>query len=156
LAGIIDPARKLSTTYAKLKRAGAAADRIFELMDEKPRIQDPPSPVELPRHSVSVEFDNIHFAYARLGPAGVSRPAALEGVSLKVDAGEVIAVVGENGSGKSTLVNLLPRLYDPDFGSIRIDGVNIRDVRQADLRAQIAVVTQETVLFDDTIYENVR
>ncbi|HEV3302198.1 MAG TPA: ABC transporter ATP-binding protein [Planctomycetaceae bacterium] len=156
LAGIIDPARKLSTTYAKLKRAGAAADRIFELMDEKTRIEDPASPAELPRHAVAIEFDNIHFAYARSSLSGVSRPAALEGVSLKVDAGEVIAVVGENGSGKSTLVNLLPRLYDPDFGSIRIDGVDIREASLADLREQIAVVTQETVLFDDTIYENVR
>ncbi len=156
LAGIIDPARKLSTTYAKLKRAGAAADRIFELMDEKTRIEDPASPAELPRHAVSIEFDNIHFAYARSSPSGVSRPAALEGVSLKVDAGEVIAVVGENGSGKSTLVNMLPRLYDPDFGSVRIDGVDIREVSLANLREQIAVVTQETVLFDDSIYENVR
>ncbi len=156
LAGIIDPARKLSTTYAKLKRAGAAADRIFDLMDEKTKIEDPVSPVTLPRHAVAIEFDNIHFAYARSGPSGAPRPAALEGVSLKVEAGETIAVVGENGSGKSTLVNLLPRLYDPDFGSIRIDGVDIRGVSLADLRDQIAVVTQETVLFDDTIYENVR
>jgi len=156
LAGVIDPARKLSTTYAKLKRAGAAADRIFELMDEKTKIEAPASPAELPRHSVSIEFDNIHFAYARSGPTGAARPAALEGVSLKVEAGEVIAVVGENGSGKSTLVNLLPRLYDPDFGSIRIDGIDIRQVPLAALRDQIAVVTQETVLFDDTIYENIR
>jgi subfamily B ATP-binding cassette protein MsbA len=156
LAGIIDPARKLSTTYAKLKRAGAAADRIFEMMDEKPRIEEPVSPTDLPRHSVEIEFDNIHFVYARSGPSGVARPAALEGVSLKVAAGEVIAVVGENGSGKSTLVNLLPRLYDPDFGSVRIDGIDIRTTSLAALRDQIAVVTQETVLFDDTIYENVR
>jgi subfamily B ATP-binding cassette protein MsbA len=156
LAGIIDPARKLSTTYAKLKRAGAATDRIFEMMDEKPRIVDPPTPAELPRHSIAIEFENIHFAYARTGPTGVSRPAALEGVSMNVAAGEVIAVVGENGSGKSTLVNLLPRLYDPDFGTIRIDGVDIRESTLAQLRDQIAVVTQETLLFDDTIYENIR
>jgi ATP-binding cassette, subfamily B, bacterial MsbA len=156
LAGVIDPARKLSTTYAKLKRAGAAADRIFALMDEKTKIENPVSPTELPRHAVSIEFDNIHFVYARSGPTGIARPAALEAVSLRVEAGEVIAVVGENGSGKSTLVNLLPRLYDPDFGTIRIDGVDIRQVPLAALREQIAVVTQETVLFDDTIYENVR
>ncbi len=133
-----------------------ATDRIFEMMDEKPRIVDPPSSTELPRHSIAIEFENIHFAYARTGPTGVSRPAALEGVSMKVAAGEVVAVVGENGSGKSTLVNLLPRLYDPDFGSIRIDGVDIREATLAQLRDQIAVVTQETLLFDDTIYENVR
>ena len=110
----------------------------------------------LPRHSRGIEFSKIHFAYARTGPSGISRPAALDDVSLSVKAGEVIAVVGENGSGKSTLVNLLPRLYDPDFGTITIDGTNIRDVKLEDLRNQIGIVTQETLLFDDTIYENIR
>ncbi len=156
LAGIIDPARKLSSTYAKLKRASAAADRIFDLMNEKTRVVEPAAPKVLPRHARSIEFSRIHFAYARTAPNGVARPAALEDVSLSVKAGEVIAVVGENGSGKSTLVNLLPRLYDPDFGTITIDGVNIRDVRLEDLRKQIGIVTQETLLFDDTIYENIR
>jgi subfamily B ATP-binding cassette protein MsbA len=155
LAGIIDPARKLSTTYAKLKRASAAADRIFELMNEKTRVVEPATATVLPRHARSIEFSRIHFAYARSGPNGVTRPAALEDVSLTVKAGEVIAVVGENGSGKSTLVNLVPRLYDPDFGSIVIDGINVRDVRLEDLRNQIGIVTQETLLFDDTIYENI-
>jgi len=155
LAGIIDPARKLSTTYAKLKRASAAADRIFDLMNEKTRVVEPATAKLLPRHSRSIEFSKIHFAYARTGPMGVTRPAALDDVSLSIKAGEVIAVVGENGSGKSTLVNLLPRLYDPDFGSIVIDGVDVREVRLEDLRNQIGVVTQETLLFDDTIYENI-
>jgi ATP-binding cassette, subfamily B, bacterial MsbA len=156
LAGIIDPARKLSSTYSKLKRASAAADRIFDLMDEKTRVVEPAVPKVLPRHSRAIEFSRIHFAYARTSQTGVARPAALEDVTLSVKAGEVIAVVGENGSGKSTLVNLLPRLYDPDFGTITIDGVNIRDVRLEELRKQIGVVTQETLLFDDTIYENIR
>lgn len=156
LAGIIDPARKLSTTYAKLKRAAAAADRVFGLMEETPRVQQPAAPKPLPRHTRSIEFRKIHFAYARTTAPGVSRPAALEDVSLEVKAGDVIAVVGENGSGKSTLVNLLPRLYDPDFGTILIDGVDVRDVRLEELRNQIGIVTQETVLFDDTIYENIR
>ncbi len=155
LAGIIDPARKLSSTYAKLKRASAASDRIFDLMNEKTRVEEPAAAKSLPRHSRSIEFSRIHFAYARSGPSGVTRPAALDDVSLAVKAGEVIAVVGENGSGKSTLVNLLPRLYDPDFGSILIDGVDMRDVGLEDLRNQIAIVTQETLLFDDTIYENI-
>jgi ATP-binding cassette, subfamily B, bacterial MsbA len=155
LAGIIDPARKLSSTYAKLKRASAAADRIFDMMNEKTRVVEPVQAKMLPRHSRSIEFSRIHFAYARTGPMGVARPAALDDVSLSIKAGEVIAIVGENGSGKSTLVNLLPRLYDPDFGTITIDGTDIRDVRLEELRSQIGVVTQETLLFDDTIYENI-
>lgn len=155
LAGIIDPARKLSSTYAKLKRASAASDRIFDMMNEKTRVAEPVAPKALPRHSRSIEFSRIHFAYARTGPTGVARPAALDDVSLSVKAGEVVAIVGENGSGKSTLVNLLPRLYDADFGTITIDGIDIRDVGLEDLRSQIGVVTQETLLFDDTIYENI-
>jgi subfamily B ATP-binding cassette protein MsbA len=77
-------------------------------------------------------------------------------VTLKITAGEVVVVVGENGSGKSTLLNLLPRYYDPDRGAVQIDDIDIRHVRLRDLRSQIGVVTQETLLFDDTIYENIR
>src|SRR5262249_32645558 len=75
---------------------------------------------------------------------------------LKVGKGEVVAVVGENGSGKSTLVNLVPRFYDPDRGAVFIDGIDIRECALSDLRSKIGVVTQETLLFDDTIYENIR
>ncbi|MGE3315635.1 MAG: ABC transporter ATP-binding protein [Planctomycetaceae bacterium] len=156
LAGTIDPARKLSTTYAKLKRATAAADRIFELIDTKPLVKSPASPQPLARHTESIEFKNISFTYTGKADGGSPRPPALENVSLTIEAGEVVAVVGENGSGKSTLVNLLPRYYDPHNGSILIDGVDIRDVRPRELRNQIGVVTQETHLFDETISENIR
>jgi len=161
LAGVIDPARKLSTTYVKIKRAAAAADRIFHLIDRKSLVQQTSEPKQLPRHTKSIEFRNIHFTYAgdtrNLGPGGskFSRPAVLDDVNLKVNAGEMIVVVGENGSGKSTLVNLLPRLFDPDNGSVLIDGVDISDVRLMKLREQIGVVTQETLLFDDTIQNNI-
>lgn len=156
LAGVIDPMRKLSTTYAKLKRGSAAADRIFGLMRTLPLVKDPANPKVLPRHAKSIEFCNVQFRYARpLGDTG-PRPTVLNDVSLNVNAGEVVAVVGENGSGKSTLVNLLPRLFDADSGEILIDGVNIRDVRLRDLRAQMGIVTQETQLFDESIYENIR
>ena len=104
-------------------------------------------------HAASNSQDSLRLRPDRA--VRISRPAALDDVSLSVKAGEVIAVVGENGSGKSTLVNLLPRLYDPDFGTITIDGTNIRDVKLEDLRTR-SVVTQETLLFDDTIYENIR
>jgi len=91
----------------------------------------------------------------RLAKSFGGKPALVD-VDLELRAREIVALLGENGSGKSTLVNLLPRLYDSDFGTITIDGVDIRDVRLEDLRKQIGVVTQETLLFDDTIYENIR
>ncbi|MGC1272745.1 MAG: ABC transporter ATP-binding protein [Planctomycetaceae bacterium] len=159
LAGIIDPLRKLSSVYGKVKRSTAAADRIFALIDRKSLVREVPQPVALPRHSRKIEFRKIEFHYATAGDdvLEVAHPRrVLDDVDLTVAAGDVIAVVGENGSGKSTLVNLLPRFYDPTHGTVLIDGVDIRDVSLRDLRGQIGVVTQETMLFDDTIYENIR
>lgn len=157
LAGIIDPARKLSTTYAKLKRATAAADRVFEFLDRKTLVSQPKKPMALPRHAKSIEFRDICFAYKN-GESAISsdrQPSVLDAVNLTVNAGEVIVVVGENGSGKSTLINLLPRFIDPNRGAVLIDGIDIRQVRLRALREQISVVTQETLLFDDTIYNNI-
>ncbi len=156
LAGTIDPARKLSTTYAKLKRSMAAADRVFGLVDAKSLVREPLEPKTAPWHAKSIEFKDVRFTYAHAQDDDTPRPAVLQNVTLEVRAGEVIVVVGENGSGKSTLVNLLPRYYDPEQGSVLIDGVDIREIRLKDLRAQIGVVTQETLLFDETIAENIR
>ncbi|MDB5386936.1 MAG: Xenobiotic-transporting ATPase, partial [Planctomycetaceae bacterium] len=154
LAGVSDPVRKLSSVFAKLKKSMAAADRIFQLMDRESLIKDPAHPLLLPRHSQLIEFRKVSFTYhSGDDPA---RPSVLDKVSLKVRAGEVIAVVGENGSGKSTLVNLLPRYFDPEHGAVLIDGMDIRNVRLRDLRAQLGVVTQETLLFDETIFDNIR
>lgn len=154
MAGISDPVRKLSSVFAKVKKSMAAADRVFDLMDRQALIKEPVRPQPLPRHTQGIEFRKITFTYH--SGAGAARPCVLDKVSLKIRAGEVIAVVGENGSGKSTLVNLLPRYFDPEHGSVLIDGVDIRNVRLRDLRNQLGVVTQETVLFDDTIYNNIR
>lgn len=156
LAGAIDPARKLSKVYAKLKRSSAAADRVFSLIDCKSLVKQSATPKPLPRHSKSIEFRKVEFAYVGNGSEDSIRAPVLEDVSLKIDAGEVVAIVGDNGSGKSTLVNLLPRFFDPDRGAVLIDGIDIRDARLCDLRSQIGVVTQETLLFDETIYENIR
>jgi subfamily B ATP-binding cassette protein MsbA len=153
LAGVLDPVRKLSSVFSKLKRAGAAADRVFELIDMKSMVNDPEHPRALPAELKTIRFQDVGFTYLTRGTA---RPTVLDNISLSVERGEVIAVLGENGSGKSTLVNLLPRFYDPDRGAVLIDGVDIRECRLTELRSRIGVVTQETLLFDDTIYENIR
>lgn len=159
LAGTIDPLRKLSSVYGKVKRSTAAADRIFGLIDRKSLVREVSQPVELPRHNRSIEFRKVEFHYAthREDILETAHPRrVLDDVNLCVEAGSVVAVVGENGSGKSTLVNLLPRFYDPTHGTVLIDGIDLRDVSLRDLRGQIGVVTQETMLFDETIFECIR
>ena len=161
LAGIIDPARKLSTTYAKVKRAAAAADRIFEFLDREALVKQAADPKPLPRHEKSIEFRNVSFSYRNTGDhaasesSGPGRRSVLQDVSLTVAAGEAIVIVGANGSGKSTLAGLLPRFFDPDQGAVMIDGMDTREVRLRELRAQIGIVTQETLLFDQTVFENI-
>ncbi|MEX2286891.1 MAG: ABC transporter ATP-binding protein [Planctomycetaceae bacterium] len=156
LAGIIDPARKLSTIFSKMKNSSAAAERIFQFIDKQSLVTEPAEPKPMPRHCRSIEFHKVSFSYARHDGDRSRRVQVLDCVELEVRAGEVIVVVGENGSGKSTLVNFLPRFYDPDSGSVLVDGVDIRDVRTRDLRSHIGVVTQETLLFDESIADNIR
>jgi ATP-binding cassette, subfamily B, bacterial MsbA len=156
LIGILDPLRKLSKAYSLFKRSSAAAERIFELVDIESLVKQHPHPVQLPRLSERIEFKDISFAYQHGGDEEFARPMVLSDVSLSVRRGETIVVVGENGSGKSTLVNLLPRFYDPERGEILIDGIDVRKATLESLRSQLAVVTQETLLFDESIFENIR
>ena len=149
LAGTTDPARKLSEVFSRLQRGAAAADRIYQLLDRKPTVVNPRQPVPLPRHSRDLVFENVSFRYTPERPV-------LEEVSLTIRAGETIAIVGPNGCGKSTLANLVPRFSDPVAGRVLLDGVDLRDVRLRELRAQIGIVTQETLLFDDTVFNNIR
>ncbi len=154
LVGTVDPVRKLSSIYSKLKRSIAAADRITALLDQESMVNEPKMPRVLPQHCKKIEFQDIRFAYASRN--GEKTPDVLNNVSLSVEFGECVVVVGENGSGKSTLVNLLPRYYDPDRGRILIDGIDIQQAPLKSLRSQLGVVTQDTFLFDDTIIENIR
>jgi len=148
LAAIADPVRKLSSVYTRMQSGGAAADRIFAFMDREPRVQRNSSGPRLGRHESHIEFRNVCFSYEP------GRPI-LTGIHLHVRQGETVALVGKNGSGKTSLVSLLPRFYDPDHGSIFVDGVDIRTANLRSLRQQIGMVTQQTILFDDTIYNNI-
>lgn len=155
LVGMLDPCRKLSGGFSRLKRSAAAIDRIYLLIDQVPAIVEPQNARPLKRHSESIEFVDVSFRYASRS-GGIQRGPVLEHLNLNIKAGEVVAVVGQNGCGKSTLLNLLPRYYDPEAGEVRIDGRSLREIRLADLRNQIGIVTQDTILFDETIYENIR
>ncbi|MEZ6131724.1 MAG: ABC transporter ATP-binding protein [Planctomycetaceae bacterium] len=156
MAGALDPIRKLSGVFPMLKRSLAAADRIFAITDTVTAVPETASPVAVQPHHRNISFEDISFRYS--GEAAkdlIDSAPALRAVDLTVNFGEVVAVVGGNGSGKSTLISLLPRLMDPARGTIRIDGVNTRDMSLKDLRQQIGLVTQDTMLFDDTIFNNV-
>ncbi|MGD0383486.1 MAG: ABC transporter ATP-binding protein [Thermoguttaceae bacterium] len=149
LAGVADPLRKLSDVFNRLQAAGAACDRIFDRLEREPTIRDPQHPITVGRHHRELEFAGVSFAY---------KPGknVLQDVNLRIGFGETIAIVGPNGSGKSTLAHLIPRFADPSSGEIRLDGVRLTDMRLRDLRSQIGLVTQETALFDDTIFNNIR
>ncbi len=144
------PIKKLSRVNASLQQAIAAAERIFELLDTHTEVREQPGAPALARMSQGVEFRGVGFAYDDRPDWFVLRDA-----SFRVSAGQIVAIVGLSGAGKTTLVNLIPRFYDVTEGAILVDGVDIRSVTLASLRAQIALVTQETVLFDDTIAANI-
>ena len=156
LAGTLDPIRKLSGIFEQIKRGMAGSERVFDLIDEKSIVPEPKSPRMMIRHSTMISLQDVSFRYEGLEAEENQRPLALKGVSLDVRFGEVVAVVGGNGSGKSTLLSLLPRFMDPAEGRVLIDGVDIRELRTHDLRSQIGLVTQETLLFNDSIFENIR
>jgi ATP-binding cassette, subfamily B, bacterial MsbA len=149
LAGMADPLRKMSDIFSSLQGGVAAADRIFSRLDRQPTVRDPKQSAPFQRHCRELAFENVAFAYQPDKPV-------LEEINLKIAFGENIAIVGPNGCGKSTLANLIPRFADPTAGVVRLDGVAISDMRLRDLRGQIGLVTQETMLFDDTIFNNIR
>jgi ATP-binding cassette, subfamily B, bacterial MsbA len=144
------PVKKLSRVNASLQQAIAAAERIFEILDTHSEVVERPGAKPLAGVRTGIDFRNVSFAYEdRTG-----KPI-LRDVSFSVRAGQMVAIVGLSGAGKTTLVNLIPRFYDVTGGSILVDGIDIRDVTLKSLRAQIGMVTQETVLFDDTIANNI-
>jgi len=143
------PVKKLSRVNATLQQAMAASERIFEILDTHSEVPERRGAQPIARLRQGIEFRSVSFSYD-----GVSK-TILKDVSFRVCLGQAVAIVGLSGAGKTTLVNLVPRFYDVAGGSILIDGVDIRDVTLASLRSQIGIVTQDTVLFDDTIASNI-
>lgn len=148
LVAIADPVRKLSSVYTRIQSGMAAADRIYNFIDRQPRVHANSGCPRLERHGSAIEFRDVCFSYEP------GRPI-LTNVHLQIRFGETVAFVGKNGCGKTTLVGLIPRFYDPDHGSILVDGQDLRNVNLRSLRQQVGLVTQETILFDDTIYANI-
>jgi ATP-binding cassette subfamily B protein/subfamily B ATP-binding cassette protein MsbA len=149
LAGMSDPGRRLSGEFSNIQQAIAASDRVYEVLDREQKIFDAPNPVALPSLKHSLRFENVSFQYNAEKPV-------LRGVSLDVSAGETIAIVGPNGCGKTTLMQLLPRFYDPSAGRVTIEGTDIKDVSLRDLRMRFGLVSQEILMFNDTVENNIR
>jgi ABC-type multidrug transport system fused ATPase/permease subunit len=145
---LIGPMRQLGIALGMSQRATASGTRLFELLDRAPAMTAPPDAPPLPAGQGRVELRDVDFSYEH-------GPAALSGVSLVVEAGATVALVGATGSGKTTLVQLLPRLYDVTSGAVLIDGADVRDVDLVSLRRAIAVVTDDPFLFSATVHENI-
>ena len=144
-----DPMRKLSRLQNSLEQAFAAAQHVWEVMDEHAAIKEKENARDVAPLKHEIELRNVSFGYDN------EARSVLREVNLRVEAGTMVALVGESGGGKSTLTKLLPRFHDPSSGSVLWDGVDLRDVKLASLRRQIALVTQETVLFNDTVRHNI-
>lgn len=144
-----DPMRKLSRLHNNLEQALAAAHHVWEIMDEHDELPEKKDAVALKPLVQKIELRNVSFGYAN------EERSVLRDVSLTIPSGSMVALVGESGGGKSTLTKLLPRFHDPTSGSVLWDGINLRDAKLSSLRRQIALVTQETVLFNDTVRHNI-
>ncbi len=149
LERFFQPIKDLSEKFNLVQSAIAASERLFKLVDEEPAITDPETPAAAPAFAHSIEFDDVWFAYNE-------EDWVLKGVSFRIEKGQNVAIVGPTGSGKTTLMSLLCRFYDIQKGRILIDGVDIREMRQADLRGKIAIVLQDVFLFRGSVEENIR
>lgn len=151
---LYNPVRKFALFYNNFQQALGASSEIFRFMDVEDDVKEKPRAKPLPKFSSSVRFESVHFAYPH-EENGEARRDALRDINLEVARGEILAIVGTSGAGKSTLVHLLPRFFDITSGRILVDGNEIRDVSLSSLRSQVGIVTQETVLFNDTVRNNI-
>ncbi|MGA9118568.1 MAG: ABC transporter ATP-binding protein [Bacteroidota bacterium] len=145
---LMPPIKELSNINNRFQEATAAGKRVFEVLDTEPNIKNRPGAVSIREFSDAIEFHQVDFQY------GDGEPV-LAGINLLIRKGDVVAIVGPSGAGKSTLVDLVPRFYDPTAGSITLDGIDIRSIDIRSLRDKIGIVTQETILFNDTVRSNI-
>ncbi|MGD6941692.1 ABC transporter ATP-binding protein [Cytobacillus gottheilii] len=144
-----EPIGRLGMVYNQLLMGMASSERIFEFLDEKPIVAEKSDAISFKEMKGHIEFENTVFSYNE-------KRKALKGINLEMKAGETVALVGHTGSGKTTVANLISRFYDPTGGTVKIDGVNLKDVSLANLRSQISIVLQDTFIFSGTIGDNIR
>ena len=146
-ASMIQPAKNFSNGITSIQKGTVAAERIFKIIDTVPVVKSKPGAPELSAFRESIEFKNVSFAY--------DREPVLKNINLRIEKGKTVALVGPSGGGKSTLADLIPRFYDPTHGEVQIDGVSLTDYEIESMRKHMGVVTQESILFNDTIFNNI-
>ncbi|MCX7798342.1 MAG: ABC transporter ATP-binding protein/permease [Melioribacter sp.] len=146
---LMPPVKELSSVNNRIQESSAAAERIFEIIDIEPNIKNDVNPISISDFNEAIVFENVSFKYDD------SEDYVLKDINFKVEKGKIIALVGSSGAGKTTLVDLIPRFYDPTEGRILIDGIDIKKIRIEDLRKLMGIVTQETVLFNESIKNNI-
>ena len=145
---VMRPAKAISDAFSTVQRGIASSERILKLIDTVPAIQESPDAVDIEDFNSEIEFKNVSFAYD-------NNKKVLDNISFKIQKGKTIALVGASGGGKSTIADLVPRFYDPNEGQILMDGIDIRNIKTKSLTRQIGIVTQESILFNDSVFNNI-
>uniref|UniRef100_UPI0025E645D2 ABC transporter ATP-binding protein n=1 Tax=Algoriphagus sp. TaxID=1872435 RepID=UPI0025E645D2 len=144
---VLNPAKEISRAVSSIQRGIASAERIFEVVDTPSKIKSPTNPKKLISFEKEISFENVSFAY--------QEQLVLKNINFNLERGKTIALVGPSGGGKSTLADLVPRFYDPSAGQILLDGINLKDFQIEELRSLMGIVTQESILFNDSVYNNI-
>ena len=145
--GVLTPAKAISKASYSIKKGNAAAERVIEILESKSSINEISNPIKKTTFDFEIKFENVSFKYENLN--------ILNNLSFEIKKGQTVALVGQSGSGKSTIANLIPRFYDVNSGKISIDGINLKDLSKKDLRGLIGLVSQDSILFNDTIINNI-